>query len=135
MSIIKKTGIFTILFLLLLGCESQITTECESEPVVEATFSSIQKLVFNQKCLDCHSGSAASGNLDLSEGKSYANLVNVNSSGSTLKRVVPGNSDQSYLIWRLQGTNGETLMPPGNKLPASTIKAIIQWIDDGAEND
>lgn len=127
--------IFLFVFLLLFNCEKNITTQCETEPTVEARLSSIQKNVFDPYCVGCHSGAAAQGNLDLSAGKAYSNLVNVPSSASGLKRVVPGNSAQSYLMKRLTGADGETIMPPGGKLSQPIIDAIQKWIDDGAKDN
>ncbi|APF20845.1 hypothetical protein Calab_1045 [Caldithrix abyssi DSM 13497] len=129
--------IFIMLFVSILfwHCEKNITTQCEVQPTIKPTLSSIQTEVFNGYCVSCHSGAAASGNLDLSPASAYSNLVNVPSSASSLMRVLPGNSDQSYLIKRLIGADGELIMPPAGRLPQNFIEAVQQWIDEGAKNN
>jgi hypothetical protein len=63
-------------------------------------------------------------------------LVNTSSvEVPSLKRVLPGNPDQSYLIQKLEGhaAVGAQMplgMPP---LPQSTIDVIRQWIANGAQ--
>ncbi len=130
-----KRTISLIVILILWNCEANITTECDVENELQPTLTSIQAQVFNAYCVSCHSGSSPSGELDLSAGNAFTNLVNVPSVASGLKRVVPGNSAQSYLILRLNGANNEPIMPPGGKLAPATIQTIAQWIDAGAENN
>lgn len=124
-----------LIMVLFYGCEKNITTDSSKDPQIKPKLSSIQKFIFNPSCVGCHSGAAPSGGLNLSEGKAYSNLVNANSRSSNLMRVVPGNSDQSYLMKRLTGANGITTMPPGGKLSQQYINAVGQWIDDGAKNN
>ncbi len=135
MKTLKQSIGALFVLIMIFSCEKNITTQCEIEIKVDPNLSSIQKNVFNAYCVGCHSGVSAQGNLDLSAGKAYANLVNVPSSASGLKRVVPGNSAQSYLMKRLTAADGETVMPPGGKLAQPIIDAIQQWIDDGAKEN
>ena len=47
--------------------------------------------------------------------------------------VVPGNSEQSLIVRRLLGLDGEDRMPKdGDPLPAAQIALIRAWIDQGA---
>ncbi|WP_456443616.1 c-type cytochrome domain-containing protein [Caldithrix abyssi] len=130
-----KTLIMLFISIFFWQCEKNITTQCEASPTIEPTLSSIQTEIFNGYCVSCHSGAAASGKLDLSSASAYSNLVNVPSSASSLMRVLPGNSDQSYLIKRLIGADGELIMPPATRLPQNLIEAAQQWIDEGAKNN
>ncbi len=92
--------------------------------------------IFNNKCTTCH-GSAKSGELELSAGKSYKSLVGINAAGiSTETRVKKGDSKNSYLIKKLEGTEGIV----GDKMPKNAtpltkaeIQIIKDWIDAGAE--
>lgn len=109
-------------------------------PTVVAEFSSIQANVLTPTCATagCHTGAGAPQGLRLDEANSFALLVDVDSAEvSALKRVEPGNPDDSYLIQKLEGTAavGER-MPLGRApLEQTVIDAIRQWISDGAIDD
>ncbi len=137
-TLMKKNWLLFLFFIMIVtSCEDNITTSCEDEETeaLQATLSTIQTRVFNAYCVDCHSGSSANGNLDLSAGNAYANLVDV-PSGSTGKiRVDPGNSAGSYLLDRIKGIGGETIMPPAGSLDQELIDLVENWIDEGAKND
>lgn len=103
---------------------------------LQPTFKSIQDRVFTPICTRCHAGGDPPGDLDLSEGRSYGLLVNVESdeeSGDI--RVNPGNANASYLIDALEGRAEDTPRMPlgGPYLPQSDIDIIRQWIDNGAQ--
>ena len=101
--------------------------------MLEPNLPSIQSLLFTPTCAtaNCHSGAVPDGGLDLTDGNSYANLVNVVSQGSALDRVEPGLPDDSYLIQKLE-TVGAGAMPPGGNLPQADIDVIRLWITNGA---
>jgi hypothetical protein len=89
----------------------------------------------------CHDASGPAGNLQLTSGSAYSNLVNVlaKSSCTTTKRVAPGAPDQSYLMFKLQGAGdcfSGSRMPKGqNALPAAQLQLIRDWIANGAPNN
>lgn len=88
----------------------------------------------------CHSGMRAAENLNLdTAATSYAGLVNVSSNQClTNKRVVPSQPDQSYLVWKLNGTGpcfSGSRMPKGTPLTAAQIATIRAWIQAGAANN
>src|SRR5690242_10705215 len=65
---------------------------------------SIQEHVFTPICTTCHTGATAPLGFRLDEGSSFAMLVNASSvEVPSLRRVSPGNPDQSYLIQKLEG--------------------------------
>jgi hypothetical protein len=106
---------------------------------VQPSLQSIQDNVFTTSCAGCHTGPTSNllpAGLDLtSEAQSYAALVGVASLWvPALDRVTPGDADNSYLIQKLEGTaSGGAQMPLGlMPLGQTTIDAIRQWIDDGA---
>lgn len=102
---------------------------------LKPTLESIQKNIFTPKCTQCHSGSGAPRGLNLTKGQARENLVGVASSEvPDLKRVNPGNPDDSYLIHKLEGTQDVgSRMPLGNPpLSQEQIDVIRQWIADGA---
>lgn len=88
----------------------------------------------------CHGGRNPAQGLDLSSAAvSYSNLVNVASSQcATTKRVQPSQPDQSYLMWKLQGSGpcfSGSQMPKGQPLSAADQATIRGWIAIGAPNN
>ena len=107
---------------------------------INPVFSEIQASVFTPTCATsgCHQGAGAPQGLRLDDANSFALLVDVDSSQvSTIKRVAPGDPDNSYLIQKLEGTAsvGQRMPLNGSPLPQATIGAIRQWITDGALDD
>lgn len=139
MNWIFKNLLILSTFILVIACDDQITSSCDTDisPDISSmtTLQSIQNNVFNPRCVSCHGGAVTNGGLDLSQGNAYQNLVNANSIASSLKRIVPGESQNSYLMRRLEGAGGETVMPPSGKLDQAVIDSIAAWIDRGALND
>ena len=102
------------------------------------TLASIQAMVFEPRCVEHHGGQAAQAGLDLSEGMSHANLVNVPSTQAALDLVEPGDAENSYLVHKLEGRPGivRDRMPPiGDPLTEGEIAAIRDWINAGALNE
>ena len=100
-----------------------------------ASFTSIQSHVFTPICTACHAGGAAPQGLRLDAANSYAMLVNVSSAEvPSLKRVAPGDANNSYIIQKLEGHAAVGARMPfgGPYLDANTIGLIRQWIDNGA---
>jgi PKD repeat protein len=105
--------------------------------VIQAvTLTQLQNEIFSDICAGCH---PPNGNMDLREGHTFASIVDVNSSQQpALKRVKPGDPDNSYLIRKLNGTSGITgsRMPQGGPFLSSTeIQRIRSWILLGAPNN
>jgi hypothetical protein len=107
-----------------------------------SAFDVIQQQIFNQHCLSagCHNSINQAGNLNLTAGASYNDLVGVTpdnplAAANGLLRVTPFEPDNSFLIVKLEGPPpGEgSRMPQGmNPLPQSDIDMIRAWIADGA---
>ena len=104
-----------------------------------ATLSSIQREVFNPACVVHHGPSVAEAGLDISEGRSFENLVNVPSTQVGIDLVTPNDAENSYLIHKLDGRAGivGARMPvgAGGFLSDEAIDVIKQWIDAGARNN
>lgn len=91
-------------------------------------------------CTGCHIGAGGSAGLNLGTGASHANLVNVASTQLPgMDRVEPNNVSQSYLIHKLEGTQGG-VGGSGVQMPFAAspladnphIDSIKTWINDGA---
>ncbi len=92
--------------------------------------------IFTNNCTGCHAGSSSPEGMDLSENYAYEAIVNVSSQQAALKRVEPGQPDNSYLVRKIQGTAGID----GDRMPAdgppylttAQIDTIRLWITNGA---
>ena len=116
---------------------------------VASTLPQIQATIFTPTCLDmsCHNATDAAGiGMVLESGASYANLVGVIPTNDAarqagMKRVDPGNPENSFLITKLTlskvfDLQYESRMPSG-KPPLTTdqIDTIRAWILRGALPD
>lgn len=89
----------------------------------------------------CHGAETAAAGLVLAGGAAYTNLVGVPSTQvPRLKRVEPAESDSSYLVNKLEGTQATVggtgnRMPPGLPRDAGFSAAVWRWIEKGAEKN
>lgn len=112
---------------------------CPTPPV---TFTEIQQTMFTPRCAmpGCHDAASKMGNLDLTAGSSYAQLVNVppnipSAAQAGLLRVSPGSPDTSFLMIKLQGpppVEGSRMPLTGAPLSTDQIALIRDWILQGA---
>lgn len=143
-----SVSVFTMFLIVMIG--SMAAGGCKSDdggvtpgPTVEPTLSSIQQNVFNVHCNtpSCHGGNA--GDLPLTTGNSFANLVNKASIGDgahtpQFLRVKSGSPDSSFLIIKLTSPspNQGDLMPKNSgRISDEKISALRTWIATGALNN
>ena len=131
------------------GCDEALSDVTGPTRDLQPTFSSIQRDIFDQAdsagrpaCTQCHRpgvGPFVAGGLNLTAGASYATLVGTNSFlKPSVRRVVPGDPENSYLIHKLEGRTGivGVRMPLGGPyLTDGQIRVIRRWIELGAPND
>jgi mono/diheme cytochrome c family protein len=80
--------------------------------------------IFKQDCSICHGQFGGWNSI------SYQAVM---TSGDNAPVIIPGDSANSLLVQKLQGTaSSGGIMPPGGKLPEATIQLIIDWINAGA---
>ncbi len=120
--------------------------QTSTEPTVPGTggttptssvFTRIQEEILTPECATsgCHNGTTSPLGLNLIDGKAYGKLVNKPSNQvDGLLLVEPSNVDASYLVHKLEGTQGGgAQMPIGRPaLSADQIDLIKNWINDGA---
>jgi hypothetical protein len=115
--------------------------ESQGAVPLEATLASLQENIFTPICAatGCHSGQGAPLGLRLDgSSASFENLVGVPSverPDLQLPRVAPGQPEQSYLVWKIEGRQGigGQQMPLGQPpLSSEQAAALLQWIADGA---
>jgi len=94
--------------------------------------------IIASNCSPCHTAGPSGGLAMGSASEAYSNLVGVDATGAPGKRVVASSSATSYLVNKLEGTQGSVggsgdQMPKGrNPLSSTQIGEIKAWIDDGA---
>jgi hypothetical protein len=113
----------------------------------EVSLSEDVQPIFTMNCAvaGCHDSFTASSGQVLEEGRLFdagTGIVGVASQGAPLLlRVQPFDSQASYLIHKLQGTQGNVggkgdQMPLfGTPLNDKVIQVIRDWIDEGAQNN
>ena len=118
------------------GSPSSPTSTTSSATTSQASsLSSIQSQIFTPKCAGCHGNAVKQADLNLASGSSFASLVNAKSTQASMTLVVPGNSNDSYLIHKLEGRSGISgdRMPKGGPfLTDAEVKSISDWIAGGA---
>ncbi len=85
------------------------------------TFTTDVLPIFQAKCTVCH------GTMGGWTASSYSSVMTTGTHGQVVK---PGDSTNSLLVQKLQGT--QSLMPPSGKLSDAEIQVIIDWINAGA---
>ncbi|HJM11289.1 MAG TPA: hypothetical protein QGF40_07880 [Candidatus Marinimicrobia bacterium] len=110
----------------------------DDNPKASVSFSSDIQPVFDISCATsgCHRTGHFT-NIDLSEGNSYINLVNVESINfAPLKLVDPGKPEDSVLYLKIvESSETGSKMPPGGTLSDASVTNIQTWITEGAENN
>ena len=115
----------------------RLSGACDSLPASSGTavdFRAVQS-IFDKRCTSCHTGSAAPEGLQLTEFRSFTQLVDVPSSQvSNLKRVKPGSAASSYLFQKINcdAPKSGTRMPAFDKLTLEEQSIIRDWINQGA---
>lgn len=110
--------------------------------IADPSFSTDIQPIFTSNCAlsGCHNNTAQEG-LILLQGQAYANIVNVDSNQDTQqpvrKRVLPGDSANSYLVIKIEGNQTVGTRMPQGRSPLSSVQIqnIKNWIDRGAKNN
>lgn len=100
--------------------------------------------IFTANCTfsNCHDAVDPQLGQSLAPGRAYASIVNVRSvEAPALDRVEPGDPAASYLVHKIEGTQGSVggfggRMPlGGGALPGAEIQLIRAWVEAGAPNN
>ncbi len=105
------------------------------------TFTRIQVEIFTPSCAlgGCHDTVTHQAKLDLTAGNAYAQIFLIDSTElPPLKRVVPSDPNNSYLLQKINGTTSivGARMPLGAApLNGDQINLVRDWILSGAPNN
>jgi hypothetical protein len=123
---------------------------CKAPPPDQRTvsFKSNIQPIFDRSCAlpSCHVTGSLGGNLDLTPGRSYQQLVDRPAFELPKKiRVKPGDPEGSYLVMKVEGAPGIAglpmpqgcpVPPPGGQcLGPDDLPAIKTWIQECATNN
>jgi hypothetical protein len=131
------------------ACDSASNTDCpKANPTNENTsFKRIMAQVMTPKCASCHSASSpysAQSGLLLEGPNVYASLINATSKNAEavahgIKRVKPGDADESFLYTKLMQWDpsrahqfGAPMPLGGVSLSIGQLEFIKRWINEGA---
>ena len=115
--------------------------------VAQVTLTQLQTQIFTPICSGCHNGVGTNlpGVQNLTAGHTFANIVNVASlEVLTLKRILPNDPANSYLVQKIEGTaTSGGRMPfgcsgttgPNACLDQATIDLVKTWVSQGALNN
>lgn len=122
-----------LLFLLVLGtsfhCKKEkVPTSAECQVVENVSFQKNIVPIFEAHCVSCHSGSNASGNLNLEANVAYQNLSDPKS--GYLDTINP-----TYSLIYASMISTSNPMPPNGKLDKCTTDLILKWIQQKAKNN
>ncbi len=96
--------------------------------------------IFDEHCIACHQSAGPPEDLDLTEGNTYSNTVNVDSNQSSSKLVLPLATLESYLVAKILGIHdsppfdgsGQQMPIGDDPLAFEDTNTIFKWIDEGA---
>ena len=114
----------------------------QAAPDENSAYHDIQEYIFDKSCANsvCHAAPANAGNLNLTYGLSYEDLVgrapqNPAAAAAGMKLIDPGNPENSFILAKLMGPEAPELgsrMPfGGGVLHEGKIDAIRTWIEVG----
>jgi hypothetical protein len=116
------------------------TASADDTAVTGASFDDVYTKVLSLSCSSgyCHGNAAGGWSFSADKAATHAQLVGPASSQcSGLKRVAPGEPEQSALYLKVRGEfagtcNGDKMPPPNGSLTAEQLEIVRSWIAAGA---
>ena len=107
----------------------------------EVSFQKDLMPILKRRCAACHITGDEPGKMALVPGKAYGFIVDVDAVAVSMKRIAPGDPQNSYLLHKIQGTHldvgGSGARMPFHQgpLPNKDISNFRAWIEQGAKNN
>ncbi|MEO8368537.1 MAG: ankyrin repeat domain-containing protein [Candidatus Solibacter sp.] len=101
-----------------------LATQGSSQAPAKVDFARDIQPLFRQNCIGCHGPNQANAGMRLDRRSS------VMKPGT--RRVMPGSLENSFLYYRISGTEFGMQMPPTGPLKAEQIQLVKAWIEQGA---
>jgi hypothetical protein len=129
------------LFSLVIACAGDGTDPGNGNGGGDPSLSGDVQPILSANCAvsGCHVGTSPQQGMNLSSGQTHSNTVDVASNEVPgMDRIEPGQPDQSYLVHKIQGTQGSVggtggRMPLGRTpLTQAQVDIIRAWVTAGA---
>ena len=123
--------IFSFLLIVFISCDDTVTVkDVDNRTIPDSNVSFAEHIlpVFDLKCNSCHGNGKTEAGLDLTSPAFFVDG----------RIVVPGEPDNSVLVWTLEWRAGFPKMPPPNysvPLTSDQIRGVKTWIAEGAKNN
>lgn len=117
------------------------STADDASPAPKVSFQSDLMPILKRRCAACHITGDEPGKMALVPGKAYDFIVDVDAVDVAMKRIAPGDPDNSYLLHKLLGThldvggNGVRMPFHQGPLPKKDLDNFRLWIEQGANNN
>ena len=98
----------------------------------ELTFAREVRPILADHCFACHGPDDRARKAGLRLDTKTGAFAPLKSGGRT---IVPGNPDESELVFRVESNDSELHMPPkksGKRLPADQVAVLRRWVEQGA---
>ncbi|MCU1314220.1 MAG: Planctomycete cytochrome, partial [Acidobacteriaceae bacterium] len=102
-----------------------LTSTLSAQVAAKVNFGQDVRPLLQQNCVPCHGAKEHNGGLRLDRKSSALKPAS--------RRIVPGNSANSFLYHRILNSEFGMQMPPTGELRPEQIATIKNWIDQGAE--
>ena len=125
-----KISLTILLSILFASCDDTLTVEdVDNRTIPDSNVSYSQHIspIFELKCVRCHGNGRLEADLNLTHPSYFVD-------GHI---VVPGESGNSVLIWRIDPQYALGIMPPPPNIPLTPnqIQGVKTWIDEGAKSN
>jgi hypothetical protein len=112
------------------GCDDTLTAQdVDNREIPDSNVSYTVDIapIFELKCVSCHGNGRLDAGLDLTKWTSFVDG----------RIVVPGEPDNSILIWTIEGNTIAPRMPPQPTPPLTfnQIRGVRTWVAEGALNN
>jgi hypothetical protein len=114
--------------ILIMGATAGLAAEPRSSTGVDDFFESRVRPVLAEHCYKCHSAGVKA----LKGGLRLDSFDGMRKGGNSGPAVVPGDLDASLLVKAIKYDDELLRMPPGGKLPTSSIADLARWVKEGA---
>ncbi len=122
--------IFTAILIAVIGCDDTTVNEVDNRTIPDSNVSFKTHIapIFDLKCNNCHGNGRTDAGLNLTNPSFFVDG----------RIVVPGEPDNSILVWTIEFKSGFPPMPPQTYATPLTVeqrRGVRTWIAEGAKNN
>ncbi|GBD86707.1 planctomycete cytochrome C [bacterium BMS3Abin03] len=122
--------LFTFLLIAFTDCDDTVVQEVDNRTIPDSNVSFSKNIspIFELKCNSCHGNGKTEAGLNLTSPAYFVDGI----------IVVPGEPDNSVLVWTIEWKAGFPSMPPPDysvPLTSEQIRGVKTWITEGAKDN